>query len=249
MSTSGIALVLALSPHRFTGLDIIGIIIFVLDLFFFLFITIAILSRFMLHQHTFGKAFTHTREALFITTFSLSIAAILSNIQLYGELFLAESAKGGLARFLGGAFWADLTVTFVISALQYHLLFTVREERRLTINSMTLSWILPIFSIMPTRTLASVFSKTQPVHQAVSMLYAGLTAQGLGLLISVFMYSTYLSRFMALRLPIQRPGMFIAVGPPSFTCAVLRAMASDTLRILTYLSSHEVLILVALAIR
>ncbi|KAF4332506.1 c4-dicarboxylate transporter malic acid transporter [Fusarium beomiforme] len=246
MSTSGIALVLAMSPHRFTGLDIIGLIIFLLDLLLFFFITIAIIFRFILHQHTFGKAFTHPREALFISTFFLSIAAILVNMQLYGELFLAESAKGGMTRFLGGAFWAYLTLTFIVSALQYHLLFTVREDRRLTINSMTPSWILPIFPIMLTGTLAGVFSKAQPVHQAASMLYAGLAAQGLGLLISVFMYSTYLSRLMAFGLPIQRPGMFIAVGPPSFTCAALVAMASDTPRILTYLSSSEVSILAGL---
>ncbi|KAH7131023.1 voltage-dependent anion channel [Dactylonectria macrodidyma] len=233
MSTSGIALVL----------DIIGLIIFLLDLLFFFSITVAIMFRFILHQHPFGKAFTHPREALFISTFFLSIAAILSNIQLYGEFFLAESAKGHPAKFLAGAFWAYLAVTFIVSALQYHLLFTVREERRLTINSMTPSWILAIFPIMLTGTLAGVFSKTQPVQQAVSMLYAGLATQGLGLLIAVFMYSTYLSRLMAVGLPVQRPGMFIAVGPPSFMCAALVAMASDTPRIFTYLSSSEVSVL------
>jgi tellurite resistance protein TehA-like permease len=68
------------------------------------------------------------------------------------------------------------------------------------------------------------------------VLCAGLAAQGLGFMVSVFFYATYLSRLMAFGLPVQRPGMFIAVGPPSFTCSVFVAMAAEMPRVLEELA-------------
>lgn len=232
MSTSGIALVLALTPHRFPGLDIIGLVIFLMDLVFFTFTTVAISLRFAYYGHrTFRKALTHPSEALFIPTFFLSIAAILSSIEVYGEIFLGDAGRRGIARFNGGVFWVYLAVTFVVSVFQYHVLSTVKEERRLTAASITPTWILPIFPVMLAGTLAALFSKTQPADQAMAMLCAGLAAQGLGILVSIFMYSSYLSRLMTFGLPFQRPGMFIAVGPPSFTAAAFVAMAADVPRV------------------
>ena len=137
----------------------------------------------------------------------------------------------GLSKFLIVAFWIYLAMTFSVSVLQYHLLFTAKESRRLHVAAMTPAWILPIFPVMLAGTLAGGFSKLQPPDLAIPMVCAGLAAQGLGLLISIFMYSTYLSRLMAYGLPAQRPGMFIAVGPPSFTCAALLAMAADVPRL------------------
>jgi tellurite resistance protein TehA-like permease len=231
MSTSGISLVLALTPHRFPGLNSIGLAIFLVDLVCFLVITTALFLRFFLHDRTFRRSLTRPGEALFVPTFWLSIAAILSNIGEYGRLFLGAGALESLAHFLVVAFWMYLATTFAVSVFQYHILFNVKEMRRLKIASMTPAWILPIFPVMLAGTLAGGFTKLQPPHRAIPMVCAGLAAQGLGLLVSVFMYSTYLSRLMAYGLPAQRPGMFIAVGPPSFTCAALLAMASDAPRL------------------
>lgn len=68
--------------------------------------------------------------------------------------------------------------------------------------------------------------------RAIAVLCAGLAAQGLGMLISCFYYATYLSRLMVFGLPDKRPAMFIAVGPPSFTCSALIAMANEAPRLL-----------------
>jgi hypothetical protein len=48
----------------------------------------------------------------------------------------------------------------------------------------------------------------------------------------VFFYAAYLSRLMAFGLPAQRPGMFIAVGPPSYTCMTLVGLAGELPRVL-----------------
>jgi len=154
MSTSGVALVLAIAPKRFPGLSTIGLIIFLLDLVFFLFITIAISLRFALYKGTLRRAFTRPSEALFVPTLMLSLAAIISNIAEYTRLFLSPGMDGATARFLEVAFWAYLGVTFGLSIFQYHLLFTVKEERRLVVSAMTPAWILPIFPVMLAGTLA-----------------------------------------------------------------------------------------------
>ncbi|KAK0737938.1 voltage-dependent anion channel [Schizothecium vesticola] len=68
--------------------------------------------------------------------------------------------------------------------------------------------------------------------RAIAVLCAGLAAQGLGMLVSCFFYATYLSRLMVFGLPDKRPAMFIAVGPPSFTCSSLISMADEVPRLL-----------------
>ncbi|KAK4447329.1 putative malic acid transport protein [Podospora aff. communis PSN243] len=237
MSTSGVSLVLAIAPKRFPGLSTLGLVIFLLDLLFFLFITAAISLRFMLYKHTLRRAFTRPSEALFVPTLMLSLAAIISNIAEYTRLFLSPRSGGAISRFLEVAFWSYLVVTFLLSILQYHLLFTVKADRRLAISSMTPAWILPIFPVMLAGTIAGGAAKNLPAERAVSVLAAGLAAQGLGFLVSAFFYATYLGRLMAHGLPVQRPGMFIAVGPPSFTCAAFVAIAAEMPRIFAELSA------------
>jgi tellurite resistance protein TehA-like permease len=72
---------------------------------------------------------------------------------------------------------------------------------------------------------------TQDPHHAVPILIAGLTFQGLGFIVAVFMYSNYIGRLMTAGLPSPsvRPGMFIAVGPPSFTGLAIVGMANAAL--------------------
>lgn len=235
MSTSGISLTLALVPYRFPGLSHIGLAIFLLDLLSFLVITTAILLRFAIYRPTLRRAFTRPSEALFIPTLFLSLAAILSNIAEYARLFLNESQVARLEQgFLRVAFWIYLAVAFIVSVTQYHLLFTVkRKERRLKADAMTPAWILPVFPIMLAGTLAGTCARgIEDPREALGVLCAGLASQGLGFLVSCFMFATYLSRLMVFGLPAQRPGMFIAVGPPSFTCSALVAMAGEVPRVL-----------------
>lgn len=116
------------------------------------------------------------------------------------------------------------------SCKEYHLLFTGKP---LTLQSMTPAWILPVFPIMLSGTVASVISGSQPPHQAIPILIAGTTFQGLGILISVFMYSNYIGRLMSSGLPSPdtRPGMFISVGPPSFTGLAFIGIANAAIKV------------------
>jgi C4-dicarboxylate transporter/malic acid transport protein len=236
MSTAGISLLLILSPHRFRGLDIIGVCVFFLALLLFLTISTVLFCRFVYYRGTFTRAATRPREALFVSTFFLSIAALLTSMSAYGSHFLAERPENlrGLQSFLAVVFWIYLAVTFVYGILQYHMLFSVETRPALLrIDAMTPAWILPVFPVMLAGTLAAAFVpvETDPTRTA-GMALAGLASQGLGMLISIFMFSTYLSRLMAHGLPHARPAMFMAVGPPSFTCAALLGLAKDAEHIL-----------------
>jgi tellurite resistance protein TehA-like permease len=76
-------------------------------------------------------------------------------------------------------------------------------------------------------------SPTQPPEHALPIIVAGITFQGLGMFIAIFMYGIYLGRLMSAGLPRadMRPGMFIAVGPPSFTGLALIGISQNLRRI------------------
>ena len=82
-------------------------------------------------------------------------------------------------------------------------------------------------------TVASVVAVSQPPHHAIPIIIAGTTFQGLGIMISVFMYSNYIGRLMSngLPLPDTRPGMFISVGPPVFTGLAFIALANAAIKV------------------
>ncbi|PTU23850.1 hypothetical protein P175DRAFT_0496975 [Aspergillus ochraceoroseus IBT 24754] len=90
------------------------------------------------------------------------------------------------------------------------------------------SWILPIFPVMLSGTIASILAEQQPPRAALPIICAGLTFQGLGFSVSFLMYAHYLGRLMESGLPARdhRPAMFICVGPPAFTALALIGMTS-----------------------
>jgi tellurite resistance protein TehA-like permease len=73
------------------------------------------------------------------------------------------------------------------------------------------------------------------------MLVAGLLAQGVGFIVSVLMFAAYIRRMIQYGLPSPsaRPGMFISVGPPSFTILVLIGLARNYPKDVTYFGANE----------
>ena len=76
MSTGGIALLLAVTPHRFYGLTTIGTTIFILDVVLFFILTSLILTRFYLFPGTFTQSIYHQTESLFIPVRAAHASAI-----------------------------------------------------------------------------------------------------------------------------------------------------------------------------
>ena len=70
----------------------------------------------------------------------------------------------------------------------------------------------------------------------MAIIVAGVTTQELGWMVSFLMHAVYLQRLMAYGLlsPNLRPGMFIAVGPLSFTSLAIIGMSRAIPAIYSY---------------
>ncbi|KAI0179242.1 voltage-dependent anion channel [Hypoxylon sp. FL1284] len=224
MATGGLALLLSEQTQGFTfrGLQTIGTIVYIFDLVIFVLVTAAITYRFVKFPGTLKASVTHPTEALFLGTSTLSLASIIAGISRYG----IPACGPWLVTVYRILFWIYFLVTFAIAVGQYSLLFT---SPLLRIQDMTPAWDLPIFPFMLSGTVAASGAAAQPPDQALPMIIGGLMAQGLGMLISILMYASYIRRMIQWGLPSpnSRPGMFIAVGPPSFTSLAIIGMAND----------------------
>ncbi|KAJ7183652.1 voltage-dependent anion channel [Mycena filopes] len=224
MATGGMALLLspATQPHSFSGLETIGKVIYIWDLFLFTAVTLCITYRFLRFPGTLVGSLTHPTESLFVATPLLSLASIIAGIARYG---IPNSGPWLIVAFRV-LFWIYFVVSSIAAVWLYFLLFT---SPALKLSDMTPAWDLPIFPFMLSGTIASAGAGLQPAAQGVPMIAAGLTAQGLGMMISILMYANYIHRMIEYGFPSpqSRAGMFIAVGPPGFTSLALIGLAND----------------------
>jgi tellurite resistance protein TehA-like permease len=81
-------------------------------------------------------------------------------------------------------------------------------------------------------TIASVLAANQPAHHVVPILVAGATLQGFRFIMSLFVCAEYFYRMNKDGLPEakERPELFIAVGPWSFTALAVIGMANGAVQ-------------------
>lgn len=146
-------------------------------------------TRFCLHTGDLRKSVTHAREGLFFPTFFLAIATIITSTERY----VVPDNDKPLRWVILGAFWGYLIVTLSLAVGQYSFLFA---RHKFGLQTMMPTWILPIFPVMLSGTIASVVADSQPDIAAIPIIVAGLTAQGLGISVSVLMYAHMIGRLM-----------------------------------------------------
>ncbi|KAJ7722408.1 voltage-dependent anion channel [Mycena metata] len=224
MATGGMALLLTpqIQPHNFRGLDTIGKVVFIWDLLVFTVAAVCITYRFLRFRGTLVDSLTHPTESLFAATPLISLSSIIAAIARYG----IPSAGNWLIVTYRVLFWVYFVASFSAAVGLYFLLFT---SPALKLSDMTPAWDLPIFPVMLSGTIASAGAALQPPVHGVPMIVAGLTAQSLGIMMSILMYANYIHRMIQYGFPSpqSRAGMFIAVGPPSFTSLALIGLAND----------------------
>ena len=233
MSTGGIALLLQVTPHRFPHLTTLGTIVYVIDLVFFVALCIGMIIRLSLDPRAFKQSFLHPSESLLFPTFWLSMPTIIGCMQEYG----VPSSGPWLVVTVRVLFWLYVACTFLVGVVQYFLLFSAKE---LTVHSMTPAWIMPIFPIMLSGTLAGIIAGSQPPSQSMPIIIAGFTFQSLGFMVATFMYANYIGRMMQYGFPAPsaRGTMFISVGPPSFTGLAYINLATSLPQDYSFLASH-----------
>lgn len=222
MSTGGLSLLIFAQPHQFPGLKTIGFVVYIMNLIIFSVITLTILCRFFVWPGDLKKSVTHPREGFFLPTFFLTVATIITSTQRYA-LPVGDATSSWAIQV---AFWGYVLATLTLAVGQYSFVFAAHS---FGLNTMMPTWILPIFPIMLSGTIASVIADTQPDIHAVPILVGGLTCQGLGLSVAFLMYAHMVGRLMAAGLPNRehRPGLFMCVGPPAFTALALIGMANS----------------------
>ena len=211
----------------FPGLISIGAVFYVTNILIFALLSSIILMRWAKHPGTFKEALKHEREGLFLGPFWLSVATIITGTQRYVVLSLEvnSSMRPWLQTSMAIAFWGYTACVFALAVFQYSYLFNTHMYH---LPKFMPSWLLPIFPIMLSGTIAAVIAGDQPVGTRLPILVAGIGCQGLGFTVCVLMYAHYIGRLMTSGLPNpeHRPAMYIGVGPPSFTALAVIGMAN-----------------------
>ena len=99
---------------------------------------------------------------------------------------------------------------------------------------MTPIWIFPAYPLLIIGTHAGILSSQLRQSRALVIIIGGFTAQGIGFMVSLMIYSAFIYRLMTQKLPKEslRPGMFVSIGPSAFTVAGVVNMASNLHRAL-----------------
>jgi len=216
MSTGALAVVLGNTPNQFNGLRVIGKIFFILDIVLFVCFTFVIGTRFVLVPAKLGASLHHPVESLFFGSYWVSISLILNCMQIYG----VPSSGPWLVKTLEILYWTYIAIVLIVGIGQYFVLF---EWERLQVNSAMPAWIFPIYPLLVIGPLAGTLIPSQPREAAIPMWIAGVMLQGVGWIVSIFMYAMYMQRLMISELPAAptRPGMYVSVGPAGYTATAL----------------------------
>ncbi|KIW91314.1 uncharacterized protein Z519_08210 [Cladophialophora bantiana CBS 173.52] len=217
MATGLLATVIYQTPYEFRGLTTIGKVIFIIDLIMFVSFTVLIMRQFIVAHGSFRHSFIHPGEAFFIGTLWVSVSLIIQGLDSYGH-----SAGCGvwLDKAMKVCFWVYCSLTLLFAISQYDLPFVTQ---RINIQGMTPAWILPMYPLIVIGPLAGVILQHQQPPAGVPVFVAGVTFQGLGWMVIVFLYAIWVIRLFSaeLQVPSLRSGMYVAVGPTAYTAAGL----------------------------
>ncbi|KEF54991.1 uncharacterized protein A1O9_08643 [Exophiala aquamarina CBS 119918] len=218
MSTGAISVILAKIPFRFQGLTIIGKSFFILDLVLFSVFVIIISIRFQ-RTGALSKSLQTPPEALFFGSLWVSIALLLNCIQAYG----VPVCGLWLVKTLEVCFWIYSTCALCVAIVQYGTIFV---GQRMPISSAIPAWIFPAYPFLVIGPLAGTLLPSQPAAAALPIFIGAVAFQSLGWLITIFMYTIYITRLLTSDLPpaSTRPGMLISVGPAGYTSTGLVAL-------------------------
>lgn len=214
MSTGAMASLLGQIPFRFNGIRTIGEIFYIINLVTFLLFLTLIIARFIRKPRALPTSLHHPSESFFFGGFWVAVALLLNGIQTYG----VPRSGPWLVAALRVLFWMYFGCATCVAIFQYHIIFYAET---MNLADAMPAWVLPTYPFLVTGVVASNIAKTQTGTAAVQIIIGGLAAQGLGWIIALFIYTVYLTRLIASKMPppAMRPGLYISVGPAAYTCA------------------------------
>ncbi|KAF2018952.1 hypothetical protein BU24DRAFT_364314 [Aaosphaeria arxii CBS 175.79] len=235
MSTGGLGIALAETPHRFTGLYAIGVAVMILNIALFLFLSGLMVARCLIDPVRFKRSFIHPAESFFFGSYLLSMVTIIGNIQLYGVTL--GPASPWLISAIHSLYWIYTGVAVVTGTLQFWVFMARTPARPVPVNP---AWFLLGYSNMLIGTLSALIAHSQPPERRAAVLVSGLTFQGFGFLFSLLLLTMYLTQLFERGLPPpdMRPGMYIPLGLFAYTIVALIGQAKAIPRDYGYWASH-----------
>ncbi|KAL8840599.1 MAG: hypothetical protein Q9176_003712 [Flavoplaca citrina] len=225
MSTGSLAVVLFQTPYKFSGLVTAGKVIFIIDLVFFAILCVCTALRFYINPKLIVKSVYDSHqshdEPFYLGAFGVSTALILQNMSLYG----IPATGPWLVKTCEVLFWIYFACVLLAAVLQYQTLFVTRN---FDLDSMTPAWLLPIYPLLVTGPMAAIIVQHQPHASASPIWICGVTAQGLGWMVTILMYAMWTIRLLTSEVPAppMRPSMYVAVGPTAYTVTAIMALGS-----------------------
>lgn len=201
MATGGLANAIhSVPPHlRFHGLYAIGVIFFLLNIVIFLANCVCMTVRALSWPEDFRKSIITPGESIFIPASVLSLATVLINASQYG----LRHGKAGpwLVETMIVLYWIYLVVAICFSAGIYLLYWSAET---FSLKSMTPQWIFPAYPLLLVGPFAGTVSDPLVAAKgtmALAIIVSGVAVQGIGFMLSVMAYGSYLYRLMSQRLP------------------------------------------------
>ncbi|GAM91150.1 hypothetical protein ANO11243_091970 [Dothideomycetidae sp. 11243] len=213
MTTLGLSTLLyaQISLHNFHGLYTIGLVVYLIGAVQFFILVLAKTAHFLVFKGSLRKSFDSPDECLFSATFLISCFGMIT-----GALDFAQPKPGSrLSLCLLSLFWIYVPCALLASVGIYSRIFA---KCHLELNFYTPAWVLPTLPIVLTGVMAGSFGDRLHPEQLYPVIVAGLLFSSMGFLISLHLASVYFIRLFSNDFPEpdKRPGMMIAVGPPTF---------------------------------
>ncbi|KAI0484117.1 voltage-dependent anion channel-domain-containing protein [Xylariaceae sp. FL0804] len=252
MATGGVSNVLysLSSAYSADWIWYIGLVFFLFNVCLFLTNTVLISMRFAMVPGSFMHSFLDQMESLFIPAVVVSIATIFINICEYG----VEHTGPWLRHTMEWLFWIYIIVSVSASAGMYLILWSTQI---FPIHTMTPVWVFPGYPLLLTAPFAANLiqsdTNSDPQIRRLDIAIAAVTVQGTGFLISFMICAAFIYRLMTQKLPqdMQRPGVFISIGPAGFTVGGLVLLGQQAKAIIpadAYGQPHTVYILELLSL-
>ena len=225
-TSSYLKLIYCAVPFQSRWLNYVGLIFFFLNIALYITVWVMLLTRFVNHRNTFRSSLIHPTESLFVPAFLVSFGTLCITIVEFG----ADKAGEWLTTTVLVLFWLNVGLAFTLSITIYMILWS---SLTFTIAQMTPIWIFPAYPLLIIGPhAANLSSKLENPNIALQVIIGGFTVQGIGFLVSLTIYSSFIYRLMTQKLPVDpsRPGMFVSVGPAAFTCSGTIGMAENLRR-------------------
>ncbi|KAB8259911.1 malate permease [Aspergillus pseudonomiae] len=207
MGTGIVSILLNTLPYNGQWLYYISIIVFILNVAYFIVFLAITLLRYILYPEIFEVMVTHPVQSLFLGTFPMGLATIINMF-----CFVCVPPWGdGAAYFICGVWVFDAVVSVVV-AIGIPFLLTARNNG-LDLSSMTAAWLLPIVSCVVAAASGSIVADILPDAQfALGIILASYILWGIGVPLAMMVICIYLQRLMFHKLPPK--GMLVSVFLP-----------------------------------